>query len=78
MGIVAGERVFKVIDTESFIRKEGSIDASNIQGNIEFNQVRFSYIKNEEVLKGISFQVQKGRRSQLSVPQEQVSLQSLI
>ena len=61
MGIVAGERVFKVIDTESFIRKEGSIDASNIQGNIEFNQVRFSYIKNEEVLKGISFQVQKGQ-----------------
>jgi|TARA_B110000908_G_scaffold50607_1_gene61811 subfamily B ATP-binding cassette protein MsbA len=61
MGIVAGERVFKVIDTESFIRKEGSIDASNIQGNIEFNQVRFSYIKNEEVLKGISFQVKKGQ-----------------
>ena len=61
MGIVAGERVFKVIDTESFIRKEGSLDASNIQGNIEFNQVRFSYIKNEEVLKGISFQVQKGQ-----------------
>lgn len=61
MGIVAGERVFKVIDTKSFIRKEGSIDASNIQGNIEFNQVRFSYIKNEEVLKGISFQVQKGQ-----------------
>ena len=61
MGIVAGERVSKVIDTESFIRKEGSIDASNIQGNIEFNQVRFSYIKNEEVLKGISFQVQKGQ-----------------
>jgi len=61
MGIVAGERVFKVIDTESFIRKEGSIDASNIQGNIEFNKVRFSYIKNEEVLKGISFQVQKGQ-----------------
>jgi subfamily B ATP-binding cassette protein MsbA len=61
MGIVAGERVFKVIDTESFIRKEGSLDASNIQGNIEFNHVRFSYIKNEEVLKGISFQVQKGQ-----------------
>ena len=30
MGIVSGERVFKVIDTESFISKEGSIDASNI------------------------------------------------
>ena len=31
MGIVSGERVFKVIDTESFIKKEGSIDASTIQ-----------------------------------------------
>ena len=61
MGIVSGERVFKVIDTESFISKEGSLDASNIQGDLDFKQVRFSYIKGEEVLKGISLQVKKGQ-----------------
>ena len=61
MGIVSGDRVFKVIDTESFIKKEGSIDASTIQGDLDFKQVRFSYIRGEEVLKGISLQVKKGQ-----------------
>lgn len=62
MGIVSGERIFKVMDTKSFIRKEGTLDASNIQGNIEFRHVQFSYVKNEKVLKGISFQVKKGEK----------------
>tara|TARA_B110000003_G_scaffold276446_1_gene322963 strand:+ start:14039 stop:15805 length:1767 start_codon:yes stop_codon:yes gene_type:complete len=62
MGIVAGERVFKVMDTESFIRKAGTVNASTIKGNIEFKYVRFSYIRNEEVLKSISFKVEKGQR----------------
>tara|TARA_B100000787_G_scaffold170052_1_gene163675 strand:- start:26980 stop:28746 length:1767 start_codon:yes stop_codon:yes gene_type:complete len=61
MGIVAGERVFKVIDTESFIRNEGTKLASNIQGDLGFKEVRFSYIEGEEVLKGISIQVKKGQ-----------------
>lgn len=61
MGIVAGERVFNVLDGESFISKSGTIEAKNIQGDISFKDVRFSYIKNEEVLKGISFQVKKGQ-----------------
>ena len=61
MGIVSGERVFKVIDTESFISKEGSVIASNLKGDIEFNKVRFSYVKDEEVLKGVSFKVTKGQ-----------------
>ena len=61
MGIVSGERVFKVIDTKSFISKEGSIDASSIKGDLNFNKVRFSYIEGEEVLKGISFKVCQGQ-----------------
>ncbi len=61
MGIVSGERVFKIIDTKSYIRKEGQIDASNIQGNINFSNVRFSYILDEEVLKGVSLKVNKGQ-----------------
>ena len=61
MGIVSGERVFKIIDTKSYIRKEGQIAASNIQGNIDFKNVRFSYIQDEEVLKGVSLKVNKGQ-----------------
>ena len=61
MGIVAGERVFKVIDTESTIDKNGTVVAENLEGNISFDKVRFSYIENEEVLKGISLEVKSGQ-----------------
>lgn len=61
MGIVAGERVFGVMDTNSFIDKSGTIKATSLKGNITFKNVEFSYIKNEKVLKGISFDVKKGQ-----------------
>ncbi|TMM32073.1 ABC transporter ATP-binding protein [Polaribacter aestuariivivens] len=61
MGIVSGERVFKVLDTDSSITKNGTITAGNLEGNISFKDVRFSYIKDEEVLKGISFDVKSGQ-----------------
>lgn len=61
MGIVAGERVFNVIDTESSIDKDGTLNAENIKGTIDFKNVHFSYIKGEEILKGINFKVEKGK-----------------
>lgn len=61
MGIVSGERVFKVMDTVSFISREGSYKAEKMRGDISFRNVRFSYMPNEEVLKGISFDVQQGQ-----------------
>ena len=61
MGIVAGERVFKVIDTQSTIDKNGTIVAENLQGNIKFKDVHFSYVADEEVLKGISLDVKSGQ-----------------
>lgn len=60
MGIVSGERVFKVIDTDSAIDKSGTKPATELEGNIEFKNVRFSYVAGEEVLKGISFTAKKG------------------
>ena len=60
MGIVAGERIFEVLDTESQIEDKGSIEASHFKGKISFKDVRFSYIENEEVLKGISLNVNPG------------------
>ncbi|MEO9572175.1 MAG: ABC transporter ATP-binding protein [Polaribacter sp.] len=61
MGIVSGERVFNVIDTESSIVKNGTVKAEKLAGNISFKNVRFSYIKDEEVLKGISLDVKSGQ-----------------
>ena len=61
MGIVSGERVFKVIDTQSSIVKNGTIEVEKLKGNINFKDVKFSYIKNEEVLKGISLDVKSGQ-----------------
>ncbi|REE27289.1 ABC-type multidrug transport system fused ATPase/permease subunit [Winogradskyella pacifica] len=60
MGMVAADRVFKVLDTTSNIDDSGTIEASHFKGHISFEDVRFSYIKDEEVLKGISFNVKAG------------------
>ena len=61
MGIVSGERVFKVIDTQSSIVKNGTIHVEKLEGNINFREVKFSYVKDEEVLKGISLDVKSGQ-----------------
>ena len=61
MGIVSGERVFKVIDTQSSIVKSGTVIAKKLKGDISFKDVRFSYVKDEEVLKGISLEVKSGQ-----------------
>ena len=61
MGIVSGERVFKVIDTQSSIVKSGIVRAKKLKGDISFKDVRFSYVKDEEVLKGISLEVKSGQ-----------------
>ena len=61
MGIVSGERVFKVIDTQSSIVKSGTVRAKKLKGDISFKDVRFSYVKDEEVLKGISLDVKSGQ-----------------
>ena len=60
MGMVAADRVFKVLDTDSNIDDVGTIEANHFKGNISFKDVRFSYVKDEEVLKGISFNVNVG------------------
>lgn len=60
MGMVAANRVFDIIDTKANIEDKGSIEVGNLNGEIEFKDVRFSYVDDEEVLKGISFKVEPG------------------
>ncbi len=60
MGMVAARRVFEVLDTKSHIDDSGTKLLSDTKGLIGFNDVRFSYIEGEEIIKGISFTVQPG------------------
>lgn len=61
MGMVAADRVFKVLDTQSNIEDFGTEQLSNFKGEIEFDKVSFSYVANEPVLKNISFHVEPGQ-----------------
>jgi len=60
MGMVAANRVFKVLDTTSQIDDTGTLVAEHFKGNINFNKVVFSYVEDESVLKGVSFDVKSG------------------
>lgn len=61
MGMVAAKRVFKVLETEDAIKENVITTLGKVEGDIEFKNVRFSYIPDEEVLKGISFTITKGQ-----------------
>jgi len=60
MGMVAADRVFKVLDTTSQIDDTGTEIASEFKGDISFKEVHFSYVVDEEVLQGISLEVKSG------------------
>jgi ATP-binding cassette, subfamily B, multidrug efflux pump len=60
MGIVAAERVFKVLDTNEVIEDKGSLHFNATQGAIEFKNVWFAYTNGNYVLKDISFKVNAG------------------
>ena len=60
MGIVAADRVFEILEFQEQVQDDGTIVASHFKGNIQLKDVRFSYIKGEEVLKGITLEVHPG------------------
>lgn len=60
MGMVAANRVFGILDTKATIPDNGTIEVEHLKGEISFNNVRFGYVENEEVLKGVSFKAQPG------------------
>ena len=75
MGMVAADRVFKVLDTSSNIDDSGTLVASNFKGDIAFKNVHFSYVEDEEVFKGISFNVKQEIQLLLLVQLEQENRQ---
>ena len=61
LGMIAANRVFDILDTDDQIQDTGTIEAPIFEGNIEFKDVRFGYIPDEEVIKGIHLEVKAGQ-----------------
>ncbi|CAM3918790.1 ABC transporter ATP-binding protein [Flavobacterium branchiophilum] len=61
MGMIAANRVFDILDTKDEIQDLGTMKAPKFAGDIQFEQVRFSYIEGEEVVKGINLEVKPGQ-----------------
>ncbi|MBS1620462.1 MAG: ABC transporter ATP-binding protein [Bacteroidetes bacterium] len=63
MGMVASERVFKVLDNKDFIpesNEQAFAPEEGIKGEIQFEKVWFSYVGENYVLKDVSFKVNAG------------------
>jgi ATP-binding cassette subfamily B protein len=61
MGMVASERVFRVLDNDDVTRTEGVYAPDRIKGKVEFDKVNFAYAGDRYVLKNISFTMQPGQ-----------------
>ncbi|GAB1876077.1 ABC transporter ATP-binding protein [Mycoplasmoides pneumoniae] len=60
LGIVSGERVFKILDLESPQKQATITKLPNIKGNIRFEKVAFGYSADKPILTGIDFSVKHG------------------
>ncbi|MBW7889632.1 MAG: ABC transporter ATP-binding protein [Chitinophagaceae bacterium] len=60
MGMVASERIFRLLDNPDFIVRDGDYSPAGIMGKVEFRSVWFAYNLGTYVLKDISFCIQPG------------------
>ncbi|MET0242300.1 MAG: ABC transporter ATP-binding protein [Flavitalea sp.] len=65
MGMVASERVFKVLDNEDYIKTEGNYAPATVKGKVEFDNVCFAYNEEQWVLKNINFKLLPGQTAAL-------------
>src|SRR5205814_7378137 len=55
MGMIASERVFKVLDIDDNAHNDGKLAPGKLRGNVSFDNVWFAYNDDNYVLKNISF-----------------------
>ena len=60
MGMVSTERIFNILENEQQISDNGRLKDKSFKGLIEFNNVNFSYVDNQQVLNNISFKINSG------------------
>lgn len=64
MGLIAAERVFKLLENTDRVNNTGTLAPARLKGKVEFDQVWFSYsedLENDSVLKGVSFDIPPGK-----------------
>lgn len=64
MGLIAAERVFKLLENTDRVNNTGTLAPARLKGKVEFDQVWFSYsedLENDPVLKGVSFDIPPGK-----------------
>ncbi len=62
MGMIAAERVFKVLDNEDITPNNGHYKPSQMQGSLAFENVWFAYNQGNDILKDISFSIKAGEK----------------
>lgn len=67
-GITGFKRFLEIIDEKSEEDSENAKDIFNVRGEIEFNNVSFSYVKEKQILKNISFKISAGKKVALVGP----------
>jgi ATP-binding cassette subfamily B multidrug efflux pump len=60
MGMVAADRIFGILETESNIEDEGTFLPTELKGDIQLKKLGFSYLPGEPVLKEISLDIKAG------------------
>lgn len=59
-GLIGADRVFKILDEDQSLPDDGKDEIKEVKGEIEFDDVKFSYVEGSEVLKGVSFHAKPG------------------
>ncbi len=63
MGLIAAERVFKLLESDDVVQNTGTLTPARLHGEVRFDKVKFSYsgdIAQDPVLKGVSFDIKPG------------------
>jgi ATP-binding cassette, subfamily B, multidrug efflux pump len=69
IGMASSERIFEFLDEKPNVsEKETAVDLMNIKGNIDFENVEFSYNNKRKALKGLSLSIQAGQTVALVGP----------
>ena len=60
--LAAGGRVFAVLESESEPSDEACVEVGNVKGEVEFQNISFSYIKEKPLIRDFSLKVNSGQQ----------------
>ena len=62
MGMVAANRVFKILDTSDFVKNYGTKKNNLIEGKIKFDELSFSYSESKPVFDKLNLSINSGEK----------------